>query len=575
MDLESVFPAKDRFELAISFNNLLASPGFAAWMEGEPLDIGGLLYTDGGKPRLSILSIAHLSERERMFFVTLLLNEVVSWVRAQPGTSSLRALLYMDEVLGYFPPSKNPPSKAPMLTLLKQARAQGLGVMLATQNPVDLDYKGLSNAETWFLGRLQTERDKERVLDGLEGAAAGAAEGYDRTEMDRLLSGLGNRVFVVSNVHEDRPELFQTRWALSYLRGPLTRDEIRDLASLSKQKAPIEPAPAASITETERSAATDSSVMERALLPDGISELFLRDAKPVPSHARIVYRPRLLGAAQLHYANARADIDHWEEPYLTVALREPLDTNPWGSAEVLLDKPELTKEPHSEAAFANLPAKAMRPRNYDTWAKQLKTALYRHHQLTVLRCAKLRVYSRPGQTEGQFLSEVRQRVRERRDLEMEKLRKRYAPKLARLEDRIRQAEVRIAREKSQHGQQKLDTAISLGATVLGALFGRKTASAGNVARASRTLRGAGRIKRDGDDVRIAMEQAQDLRGELEELEAEFEKARSDLVDKMDFANFGISEVPIRPRKADISIDRLALLWVPWVVSADGIAEPGF
>jgi hypothetical protein len=229
VDLETAYPAKDRFELAMLLNNLLASPAYAAWLEGEPLDIQRLLYTPEGKPRLSILSIAHLSERERMFFVTILLNEVIAWMRTQSGTSSLRALLYMDEVFGYFPPTANPPSKTPMLTLMKQARAYGLGVVLATQNPVDLDYKGLSNAGTWLLGRLQTERDKQRVLDGLEGASTAAGAAFDRRKLERTLSGLGNRVFLMNNVHEDEPVVFQTRWALSYLRGPLTRDQISQL----------------------------------------------------------------------------------------------------------------------------------------------------------------------------------------------------------------------------------------------------------------------------------------------------------------------------------------------------------
>jgi hypothetical protein len=192
LDLESFFPSKDRFELAMTLNNLLASPAFSAWSQGEPLDVGRLLYTEEGKPRIAIVSIAHLSDAERMFLVTILLNEVVAWMRTQPGTGSLRALLYMDEVFGYFPPTANPPSKTPMLTLLKQARAYGLGVVLATQNPVDLDYKGLSNAGTWFLGRLQTERDKARVIEGLEGASAAAGAGFDRARIERILAGLGS-----------------------------------------------------------------------------------------------------------------------------------------------------------------------------------------------------------------------------------------------------------------------------------------------------------------------------------------------------------------------------------------------
>src|SRR4051812_28445465 len=229
VDLESFYPAKDRTKLAMTLNNLLASPSFAAWMEGETLDIQRILYTPEGKPRLAIISIAHLDDAQRMFFVTILLNEILAWMRTQPGTSSLRAILYMDEVFGYFPPNGNPPAKRPMLTLLKQARAFGLGCMLATQNPVDLDYKGLSNAGTWFLGRLQTARDKARVIEGLEGASAQAGSTFNRQEMEATLAALGNRVFLMNNVHDDAPVVFESRWAMSYLCGPLTKNQIKTL----------------------------------------------------------------------------------------------------------------------------------------------------------------------------------------------------------------------------------------------------------------------------------------------------------------------------------------------------------
>ncbi|HSR40819.1 MAG TPA: hypothetical protein VLL48_01575, partial [Longimicrobiales bacterium] len=230
MELDSVIAPRDRTALAMALNNLLASPTFAPWMEGPPLSAQRLLWTPEGRPRISVLSVAHLSDAERMFFLTLLLNEVVTWVRRQPGTGSLRALLYIDEVFGFLPPVAQPPSKRPLLTLLKQARAFGVGVVLATQNPVDLDYKALSNAGTWFLGRLQTERDKARVMDGLR-AAGGAGSGLDPGRLDTLLSGLKSRVFVLQNVHEKGPVLFHTRWALSYLRGPLTRHQLRKLAT--------------------------------------------------------------------------------------------------------------------------------------------------------------------------------------------------------------------------------------------------------------------------------------------------------------------------------------------------------
>ena len=291
VDLESFYPAKDRTQLAMSLNNLLASPSFASWLEGEPLDIAKMLYTPEGKPRLAIVSIAHLDDAQRMFLVTILLNEILAWIRTQPGTSSLRAILYMDEVFGYFPPSANPPSKRPMLTLLKQARAYGLGCVLATQNPVDLDYKGLSNAGTWFLGRLQTERDKARVIEGLEGASAQAGSTFNRREMEAKLAALGNRVFLMNNVNDDEPTVFQTRWAMSYLRGPLTRDQIKVLMDpLRSQFAAARRADA----EQDGAAAASENGIEQSADPAGRHpRSVLADRRPRARwlHARIPAGP--------------------------------------------------------------------------------------------------------------------------------------------------------------------------------------------------------------------------------------------------------------------------------------------
>ncbi len=239
VDLESFYPSKDRSRLAMLINNLLAAPTFQTWLEGDALDVQSLLYTDKGRPRVSIFSIAHLSDSERMFFVSLLLNEILGWVRSQSGSGSLRAIIYMDEIFGFFPPVAEPPSKRPLLTLLKQARAFGVGVLLATQNPVDLDYKGLANAGTWFIGRLQTERDKDRLLEGLEGVAAGSAGKFDRGKTEEILAGLGKRVFLLYNVHEDAPVTFQTRWTLSYLAGPLTRMQIKTLMDPRRPAQPV------------------------------------------------------------------------------------------------------------------------------------------------------------------------------------------------------------------------------------------------------------------------------------------------------------------------------------------------
>ncbi|MFO7738163.1 MAG: DUF87 domain-containing protein, partial [Desulfatiglandaceae bacterium] len=296
MDLDSFYAAKDRFALAMRLNNLLAAPGFEVWLEGEALDAGRMLYTNSGKPRASIFSISHLAETERMFFVSMLLNEILGWMRSQPGTSSLRAVLYMDEIFGYFPPVKNPPSKAPLLTLLKQARAFGLGVVLSTQNPVDLDYKGLSNTGTWFIGRLQTARDKERVLAGLEGAAAGT--GFDRTRMEEILAGLGKRVFLLHNVHENEPVIFQTRWVLSYLRGPMTREQIRRLMASQKSKTVSASAGAHGTKLAEFSQIATAP----PVIPPGVEVFYL---KASGAGRGLEYYPAVLGQLDVHYAPTR------------------------------------------------------------------------------------------------------------------------------------------------------------------------------------------------------------------------------------------------------------------------------
>ena len=237
-DINSYFPEKDRFELSMLLNNILAAPAFQSWITGQPLDIQSLLYGPDGRPRHSVFYIAHLSDTERMFFVTLLYASVETWMRTQKGITSLRALIYFDEIFGYLPPTSNPPSKMPMLRMLKQARAFGVGQVLVTQNPVDVDYKALSNAGTWFIGKLQTERDKERLLDGLEGAAPG----LDRKTYDQQISALDKRVFLLHNVHERQPELFHTRWVMNYLAGPLTRTQLPMLNEMVGASVQTEPA---------------------------------------------------------------------------------------------------------------------------------------------------------------------------------------------------------------------------------------------------------------------------------------------------------------------------------------------
>jgi len=578
MDLETFYPGKDRFELAMTLNNLLASPGFAAWMEGEPLDVGRLLWTPEGKPRLSILSIAHLSDAERMFFVTLLLNEVIAWMRTQSGTASLRAILYMDEVFGYFPPSANPPSKSAMLTLLKQARAYGVGVVLATQNPVDLDYKGLSNTGTWFLGRLQTERDKLRIMDGLEGVSAAAGGQFDRQELERTLSGLQSRVFLMHNVHDETPALFHTRWALSYLRGPLTRTQIQSLmadrTAQPEVAAPEAAAPAARPVTAKAKPVRASA--ERPVLPSDVRQSFVPAATSPAGSARLVYRPALLGTADLHFANAKAGIDTWQTVGYVASLGSKVTAKLWDDAEALKSaEPDLAAEPETDAEFADLPTAAAKAASYATWEKSFKTHLYQNAGLTLLECPALKLSADPDETEAQFRVRVREAARELRDTTVEKLRKKYAPKMQRLEDRIRRAEEKLGRERSQYEQQKMQTAISAGATVLGALFGRKVASVGSVGRAATTARGLGRAAREKEDIARAKREIETLQQQYRDLETEFKEEIAELDAPVDPDGFEFKEQVVRPRKSDIAVGHFGLVWLPWHVDESGVATPAY
>ncbi|MDX1944893.1 MAG: DUF87 domain-containing protein [Pirellulaceae bacterium] len=579
MDLESFFPAKDRFDLAMQLNNLLASPGFSTWMEGEPLDIQKLLYTPAGKPRLAILSIAHLSDAERMFFVTILLSEVIAWMRAQSGTSSLRALLYMDEVFGYFPPSKNPPSKTPMLTLLKQARAYGLGIVLATQNPVDLDYKGLANCGTWLLGRLQTERDKLRVLDGLEGASTAAGASFDRAKMERVLSGLGNRVFLMNNVHEDQPVVFQTRWALSYLRGPLTREQIGRLMADRKTLTRSDSGGAQALSATEGSPAalkvSPPIAEQRPVLPPEISERFSTRRANLPSGASVLYRPALLGTARVHFTQTTAGIDEWQEVSLLLAIDGPLPADIWGSAEPLAEAlDEFDAQPENGAKFAELPGELSRPKRYGELAIALKDYLYRNQRLSRWKCPAFKQISNTDETEAEFRVRLGQAGREQRDLLVEKLRQKYAPKLAALQERIRKAEIKVEKEKSQATQQTMNTVLSVGTSILGALFSRKLTSATNVTRAASSMRQAGKIARERQDISDASEGVAALNEQMEELNTQLQAETEKLQAGLAAETLVLEEISIVPKKADITTTSVALVWQPWIVRMDGAVEPG-
>lgn len=579
LDLESFYPSKDRFALVLALNNLLASPGFSAWLQGAPLDIGQILYTPSGKPRVAIFSINHLSDPERMFFVSLLMNQVLGWMRGQSGTTSLRAIVYMDEIFGFLPPIGNPPSKLPVLTLLKQARAFGVGMVLATQNPVDLDYKALSNAGTWFIGRLQTERDKARLLDGLDSAAASSGSSFDRPRLESILSSLGNRVFLMNNIHEDAPVIFQTRWALSYLRGPLTRDQIKTLmdpvkASVSSgtgeataaRGAPPAPVPAPAAA----SAASPSS------LPPDVPSFYAPARGSAAPGSRLLYLPKILGAAKISVSNQKAKVNLTEAKVFITAVTDGAIPVTWDNAqEIGLPAAGLEKSPQPNALFGALPPAAAQSKNYSLWSRDFGNWLYGTQKVELFVSPGLKQVSRPGETEAEFRIRLQQIARERRDDMTEQLRKKYASKIAMLQERRRRAQQTAEKQAEQAKQAKIQSAISIGTTLLGAFTGRKVVSTSTISRASTAMRGVGRAIDEGKDVARAGETVAAVEKQIADLQVEFDAEALALQDKVDPTTETLETIVVKPNKTDILVQLVSLAWMPHWQDAQGSTTPAW
>ncbi len=569
--VDTFYPEKDRFALAMAVNNLLAAPGFEVWLAGEGLDPARLLHDASGRPRVAIVSIAHLPEAERMFVVTLLLEAVVSWMRGQAGTSSLRALLYMDEVFGYLPPVAEPPSKKPLLTLLKQARAYGLGVVLATQNPVDLDYKALSNAGTWFVGRLQTERDKARLLDGLEGAAAGG-RAFDRRAVEATIAGLESRVFLLHDVREDEPQVFETRWVLSYLAGPMTRDQIRRASAERGGAGPGEPGARAGRADAAASGTASAAARPAAAaapasaqlaaappaLPPDIPQRFL--AESAAGNDAPMYHPGLLGIATVHFADRRRGVETQER----LRLFLPLDSGAvldWAGAEPLgAEADAASAEPPATGRFAALPVEAGRSASYARWRKSLAEWLYRSRRLELFRSPTLGEVSRAGETRAEFLERLRQLARERRDAEVETLRARHEKRAQALAGRLHKAQQRVDREQDQVERQRYENVVSVGATVLSALLGRKRVSMSSLGRATTAARGMGRSRGQAADVERAELDVEHLQAEIAELEQELAAAQEEMAARFEVTDGGLETVALAPRRTDIEVHLLGLAW---------------
>lgn len=583
LDLESFYPAKDRFALALKLNNLFAAPGFSNWLSGEPLDINEMLYTESGKPRIAIFSINHLiNDAQRMFFVTLLANQMISWMRTKSGTKSLRAMFYMDEIFGYFPPVANPPSKTPLLTLLKQARAFGLGLVLATQNPVDLDYKGLSNAGTWFIGRLQTEQDKQRVLDGLESAAQNAANhGLDRSKLSEVLSRLGKRVFLMHNVHEDRPVVFQTRFTMSYLRGPLTRVQIKSLSgralagggntspAASLPTSPVNnpatnPASPAPPSAPPKPAPPVTAAYMAPVMAPGLSQFYIPAKAASFDPQKGEWCPFLFASARIHFIDSKSGLDTVQQKsyLIPVSLKDsPLPADYHKAREIKINPAELPMQnDEPERRFAPLPPALGRLDSYKTFKSDFTDWLFANCRFKLMASASTGLTMRLDESERDFKIRVSEAASQQRDADIARLREKYASKMQTLDDRINRAQERIDAERAQAKKTDMEVAINVGATMIGALMGRRMGS-GTLGRATSTARGVTKAAKEREDVARATETLSVLDQKLSELTDAFESEANDIAVAYAKAADELTIQAVCPKKSNIDIQVMGIGWV--------------
>ncbi len=550
LPLKSFYPQTKRLDLAMKLNTVLASPGFAAWTQGEALNINKLMYTDTGKAKVSILNIAHLNEGQRMFFVTLFLNRYISWMRMQKGTSALRNILYMDEIFGFFPAVGNPPSKQPMLLLLKQARAFGTGIILATQNPIDLDYKGLSNIGTWFIGRLQTKQDKDRVMDGLIQSSENA---LNKKEIQELLSNIQSRVFLLKSAHEDRLRLMQTRWVLSYLRGPLSKQEIRQLMKPYKDKQP-------KAKETEIVEETASTGFNQASAAHVVQPMLPQDAVqyfalPV-NNTNIVYKPYFYAEGKVRFVNASRGIDVAKKIAKRYMLQEDLQEIDYPQGEKFeLNPANYGKKPLEQAQFAGLPDFLENLKSFKSLQKQFADYLYRNNKLELYKCTSLKAESKPGESLDDFKMRLMNIIRDRKEAAIEKLRSKYSTKAERLQTKYDKLLIKLDKEKADVTSRTADSAVSFGMAVLGAFIGGGTRS-----KTRRGISSASKIAKEKADVRRVEKEIRQVKQDMLDLKNELASEAKIISEKFKAENFPVTSFFIKPRRTDIYDVEIAVVW---------------
>lgn len=540
LPLDTFYPQEARFKLATKFNSLLASPSFALWLQGEKLDIQKLLYDENGKAKIAIFSIAHLNDEERMFFVTLLLNKYIAWMRRQSGTSTLKTLLYMDEIFGFFPPTKNPPSKEPMLLLLKQARAFGVGIILSTQNPIDLDYKGLSNIGTWFIGRLQTTQDIDRVIDGLGGKIGSS---YDKSEIRQLLSNLQKRTFFLKSAHLDDIRLFSTRWVMSYLKGPLKKTEISLLMKAQKEAQNIQEE---SIDTLVRKGEARGSIQH---IDSSIPQYYEPDIM-----GKQVFSPLLSAKSSIHFYSQRRGIDEERNVILSLMLEGDEQHIAWDEARE--EEDDFTNLPHNapkNATFHTLPKVILEDKGLKKAIRELKDMLYKEKYLELYRCKSPKMESKVSESHADFIVRVQDSLNDKKEEQIEKLKTRYAGKEKTLQNRLYRAKEHIAKESSDSTSSMIEAGIA----VIGALFGRTSPT-----KIGRAVKKGSKILKERGEMSRAEERLADIQADIETLEYELEDKIDLLNEKFSIDNCEIESFKIKPRKTDIDIEVCAIVWKP-------------
>lgn len=571
--MDSFFPEKDRFGLAMLLNNFLASPSFQVWQQGQPLDVQALLYTKDGAPRHSIFYLAHLSENERMFFVTLLFAAVESWMRGQRGTGNLRAILYFDEIMGYLPPVANPPSKTVMLRMLKQARAFGVGLLLATQNPVDVDYKALSNAGTWMIGRLQTEQDKNRLLDGLSSAGGTT----DLNTLDKMISGLQKRVFLLHSIYKSAPVLFNTRWAMNYLAGPMTRDQLSSANALAGAGIPVtsDTLSGKGKAESKTAAVREGTGLTNnrpAILGD-IPEYFFPNNLGISEAAAnagftggvssegLSYRPGIMAQAEVRYLSRQYNLEHsgktsaiLEEPGSGLIHWEDLISSEF-------DKQKLETQPLPKTQFHPVPSWLTDPRKVEDIKKDFLDWIYRSGGLKIKANTKLKIYGTPDMTAADFHRKAQEAVEEAINAEVEKAVSTYDTKIAAMERKIESQELDVKAAESSVNQRRLETLATGGSAVFGMLTGKKRSISGTLSK--------NRIASAAKD-RLAAEETilKQYQDQLEQLKLAKENVVKEIKEKWEGIADEITEVTIKPTKSDIFFDIFTVVWLPYYIVDD-------